>query len=174
MERDLEKFERTLSVWIAALAGYDDQRWLRRPSDGGWNVAQVYAHIIDATNSFGFEKIAKCAERGDGRGRKTVAGRLVFLIGRIPPVRAKVPGDGSYAPREISRDDAGAELHALGARLREVVPVVRTARGVATHPFLGRLTAPEWLCFMEMHLRHHLRQKARLDREMRAQPERRG
>lgn len=164
IERDLERFERTLSVWTDALAVYDDHRWLRRPADGGWNIAQVYAHIIDATNSFGFEKITKCAERDEGRPGKTLAGRLVFLIGRIPPVRAKVPGDGAYAPKEISRDVACAELDALGAKVREIIPAVRTARGVATHPMLGRLTAPEWLRFMEMHLRHHLRQKARLDK----------
>jgi hypothetical protein len=38
-----------------------------------------------------------------------------------------------------------------------------SGRGKAGHPGLGYFSAAEWLQFAEMHLRHHFRQKERLD-----------
>jgi hypothetical protein len=38
-----------------------------------------------------------------------------------------------------------------------------SVQGKAMHPGLHYLSAREWLQFSEMHFRHHLRQKERLD-----------
>jgi len=36
--------------------------------------------------------------------------------------------------------------------------------GKSKHPGLGFFSASEWFQFAEMHLRHHLKQKERIDR----------
>jgi hypothetical protein len=163
LEKGYEKFLATAGIWEKSIEDYDDLSWNAVPSFGGWTLAQVYRHVVDATRTFGFDKIEKCAERSDGRPSRTWPGRLVFLLGSIPPVRARVPGDGTYAPEPISREDARLALADSKRRMVEIMPLVRAARGVATHPALGRLTAEEWYRFLEMHMRHHLRQKKRID-----------
>ena len=162
LEKEYRKFARTADLWISALDNYSDADWNRVPAEGTWTIAQVYAHIVDASRSFGLEKIERCAERSEGKPTRTWIGRFVFLIGAIPPVRAKVPTAG-YVPPSISKDEARSELNAVKEAMQQSIPTVLSARGVATHPFLGKLNAREWFLFSEMHMRHHLRQKKRID-----------
>jgi hypothetical protein len=51
-----------------------------------------------------------------------------------------------------------AEVNGLVSR-----PDFTTAQGRAGHPGFGRLSAPEWVQLADMHLRHHVRQKRRID-----------
>lgn len=169
-EKELRRFDSTLEVWLAALDSYDDAAWRRAPADDVWSIGQVYAHLVDAGTSFGIDKIEKCFERRGEKSKKTFAGYLVFLIGRIPPVRVKAPFKG-YAPQLREKSEARAALLEVKRRLHEVAPRIADAGGTAGHPFLGKLNAREWLIFSEMHLRHHLRQKKRIDALLAQSPE---
>lgn len=163
VEAELAKFDAVCDRWIAALDGYDDASWRRVPAAGVWSMSQVYAHIIEV-GSFGVEKVAKCGERAPAKSQKTLAGHLVYWFGSLPPLRIKAPAGVNSAPAEPeSKASAREALLAIRSRMHALAPTVHAARGVATHPILGKLTATEWFRFMEMHLRHHLRQKERID-----------
>jgi hypothetical protein len=41
--------------------------------------------------------------------------------------------------------------------------ILHPSTGKSRHPGLGYFNAGEWLRFIEMHMRHHLRQKERID-----------
>ena len=44
-----------------------------------------------------------------------------------------------------------------------ILMTARKYKGKTKHPGLGYFSAEEWLQFAEMHFRHHLRQKKRID-----------
>lgn len=93
-------------------------------------------------------------------------GKITFALGSFLPARIKVPPSDAYTPKQ----PAGIqEMKAGLAHLLEAVRETgRALEGAAEaqltrHPALGALNAREWFQLIEMHFRHHLRQKRRLD-----------
>jgi hypothetical protein len=163
IERELSRFDATCDRWVAGLDEYEEASWRKAPAPGVWSMSQVYTHILEV-GALALDRIRVCHERAEGRPKKTLAGKLVYLIGGLPPIRVKAPKSVNNAPAHPeSKDVVRDALLSFKARMKELAPTVTSARGVATHPIMGKLTAPEWFIFMEMHLRHHLRQKKRID-----------
>jgi hypothetical protein len=164
VDSSLQKFNRTCDLWLAELKAYDEEGFRRAPSSGGWTIGQVYAHIVDAGELFGIEKIETCFARPASASRLNWKGRLVFMLGGFPAIRATVPGDGSYAPQQPESMTAARErLSALKVKMSAIVSQVVDAKGTSRHPVFGTLDARQWFTLVEMHMRHHLRQKKRID-----------
>lgn len=164
LESDLARFERVCGTWIRALDDYEEIEWRRPPAPGTWSISQVYAHILEVA-TLSLSQLEKCIEREYGKPRKTLAGHLVFLLGGLPPMRIRAPKTLSSAPSQPeSKETVRGGLTEAIERMRRLIAAVPSARGVSTHPILGKLTAREWFAFMAMHMQHHLRQKKRIDR----------
>jgi len=160
---------RACADWREALEKTTDARLIAPTESGQWTLGQVYAHIIDATELMVVPQIEKCMSpdwRSTSKG-KTLAGFGVFALGSIPPIRIRFRPSPDYAPKQpesreairVALDRMEARLLDLSARLVDI-PADRRAR----HPLLGMLNAAEWLEFAQMHLRHHHRQRRRLER----------
>lgn len=163
VQAELETFEAICDRWIAALDEYDEAKWRRSPAPGVWSMSQVHSHILDVAG-LALGQLRKCQERTETKARKTLAGHLVYLLGGLPPIRVKAPAAINNAPPEPESKVAVRDaLLSVKSQMHELAPHVHAARGAAKHPILGKLTAAEWFRFMEMHMRHHLRQKKRID-----------
>ncbi|WP_017813424.1 DinB family protein [Paenibacillus shenyangensis] len=95
---------------------------------------------------------------------KTASGESIFADGSFPPVRVKVPGvPDPVQPESLEQLFSGLEQ--VRIRARELAPQAVSVPAIYTekHPRFGDLTASEWLILIEMHYRHHLHQKRRLD-----------
>lgn len=167
IDRSLARFERTLERWEQALASLDDAAFTRLPADGGWSVGQVCDHVAGAGQLI-LDQVQRCADgEAEVRGFQ-LKGALVALLGSIPPVRVKVPDvpllETVARPANLARDAALGRLRALASRTRSMAEPARGAspRQRTRHPLAGYLNAGQWFQFNEMHLRHHLRQLARL------------
>jgi hypothetical protein len=103
------------------------------------------------------------ADSADG---KTEQGRAVFALGSFPPIRISVPPSETYTPKQPeSKQQLLDGLQQVVRRMRELEPTLEATpkRSKVPHPSLGALNAVEWFQLVEMHFRHHLRQKERLD-----------
>jgi hypothetical protein len=66
-------------------------------------------------------------------------------------------------PQPESIDQLNLDMRQLKTDAFVLWQKTADARGKSKHPGLGYFTAQEWFQYVEMHMRHHLRQKARLD-----------
>jgi hypothetical protein len=123
---------------------------------------------VGGTNRYHLKQITLCL-KGEGQemsGGKKLPGKICFFIGSFLPVRIKVPSSEAYTPKQpLSLGEMRDGLKNLILKLRDTEAQLAHAReNIKTaHPAFGLLNAREWFQLIEMHFRHHLRQKARLD-----------
>jgi hypothetical protein len=166
------KFERMADTWIIALDNYTIEELLRVPADGGWSMGQVYIHIATANKYFLGKNAEKCANGEDvivdGKG-KTNTGRLVFFLENFPPVKVKMPKKETGGVEPIQPESKEQILRKLIENkefFKSIEERVEAAPKNARkkYPILGYLNASEWYSIGTFHMRHHLRQKKRLDK----------
>jgi hypothetical protein len=163
------QFEKTARFWLVSLNAYTEEQFARQPGETQWSIGQVYYHLIVGTEKFHLRAIRKCLEhRGEiVEGGKTLPGKIVFLLGSFLPVKIHVPPSDDYTPKQPqSRAEMQEGLRKLIETMRGLAPQIDHASPVqkSKHPALGMLNADEWYRLIEIHFRHHLRQKKRLDK----------
>lgn len=127
----------------------------------------MYEHLLKIAHEMQLKAIETCGSDAElTAGEKTFPGKIVFLIGRMPPVKIRLPQRPGKTPAtQPDLQQIKLQLMALIPRVKEVekrLDAIPVSRKVA-HPALGYLNAKEWFAFIEMHFRHHLRQKKRID-----------
>jgi hypothetical protein len=78
-----------------------------------------------------------------------------------------VPASQQYTPPQPKSREAVRESYAnLQTAMSETATAIEnaTVKGKSEHPAFGFVSAAEWFQMIEMHFRHHLRQKGRLDK----------
>jgi uncharacterized damage-inducible protein DinB len=164
--------ERRAALEEVALAlPYD--RWIQRPAEDSWSVAQVFDHLQLSESSVArllAKRIARAKEAGLGPERSTdsVMHSLEFF-----PV---VNGPKRQAPEfTVPRADArGAEVHdALRRSRADLHAALRDGDGLAlgdvmaTHPALGAINVYQWVLFVGQHEERHTGQVAEIVRRLR-------
>jgi len=181
----LHKFEETVSVYIRELDGSSLEQLLWKPAEDAWSLGQMYMHLIRSAQFMQLRNAALCLEpdgspevsRGAG---KTRPGEDLFKAGSFPPDRIQVPPSPQYTPPQPeSKEQLIEGLRDTVCRMVEIEPMIASefdtvtqvrlepgkeiVRNTVLHPRLGGLNALEWFRLIEMHYRHHLLQKMRLD-----------
>jgi hypothetical protein len=162
-----EAFQTVASQWLRELAIYSDEQFSRKPAPDEWSIGQVYEHLTAGAFRFHFRHIDNCSKgKGEG-GSKTFPGKLVMLLGSFPKRRIKVPASPEYTPKQpASVASARENLEKLMDEMKLLRPKIESASqsSKSRHPMLGAMNAREWYQMIEMHFRHHLQQKERLDK----------
>ncbi|MGO1060110.1 DinB family protein [Planococcus sp. FY231025] len=148
------------------LCRYSDEHLKTIPSPGVWSVGQMYDHLIVVAHEY-LDNLETCARSAEDQPLgKTEYGERLFKDGGFPPVKIRLPDELNAPP-----DNSGSRAD-LNARMEELIR--RMARWETEldaidphtkvrHGGFGWLNAEEWLKLVEMHFRHHLRQKNELD-----------
>lgn len=171
----LEQFETTAGIYLQELKQYSLEQLTRKPAEDEWSLGQMYMHLVGAALFMQLRNAEACREQETAApsSGKTDAGMEIFALGSFPPVRIRVPDSPQYTPQQpASLEQIEQGLHAVIARMREMEPTLASipADRTAPHPRLGSLNALEWFALVEMHYRHHLLQKERLDAFLRDTP----
>lgn len=170
----LVRFDEISKHYVQELDKYSLTELCRKPSENEWSLGQMYLHLPHSTLNLQLSLAEQCMALGGGSeegGGKTEAGHAVFEQGSFPPVRIQVPADLQYTPPQpeskeqlvAKLEEARRRMHEIGASLQGIDP--ERLQRKATHPAVafGALNAVEWFTMVEMHYRHHLLQKERLD-----------
>lgn len=161
-------YEDTANFFIKEARKYGDD-FLKKPNDEAWSLAQMYSHIALVTDKC-LDNIDLC-KNGEGKQQKFALGPAIFsLMGSFPPFKMhihKIPNEVAaiYNPQAISIDDAITSLENSIKRMKQYIPIVNAIpkNQRAKHWAGGWFTALQWYQSAEMHIRHHLRQKKRID-----------
>lgn len=148
------------------LTGLDEQEFQRCPAEGTWSYSEVYSHVL-YVNKASIMAIERCIHKNkNSSGRLSWKAWLVFFSGRLPPWKMKAPENVAAMVSKISLEEARNELIKIQERLPGLLPDLQKASGNAKvyHAVLGKLNARQWLRFIEIHSRHHLRQLRRIQK----------
>lgn len=139
----------------------------RQPVPGEWSYAEVYSHIYTANHAC-FMALENCIKgKAEVTSLKaTLPGRIILFIGLFPPVKIKAPARIAAMVQKIDREDALRQLQQMREMLQKVLPGIPAAapNQKASHPRMGYFDARQWLRFIEIHTRHHLKQLQRIEK----------
>ena len=160
-----EDFNRTIDSWIKELEHYSFDQLCMQPAPGSWSLGQVYMHLIDATTYF-ISEANTCLTTNEHATEDTLpAAKTIFAKNSLPDRIIEGPPSNALTPQPESKEQImigllqlKEEIKHAGARISE-----STFKGKTKHVGLQYFNAREWLQFAEMHFRHHLRQKQRID-----------
>ncbi|MED1664818.1 DinB family protein [Brevibacillus laterosporus] len=165
----LQRFEELTKTYLDELEKMDLQELTQKPADDEWSLGQMYLHLIHSALTMQLQNIKVCHEQQEGAvlvsGEKTEAGIQVFAQGSFPPIKIHVPPTKQYTPPQpTTKEELVLGLKNVLDRMRKWGEVIEEIPShlKMLHPALGALNAQEWYALVEMHYRHHLLQKERL------------
>lgn len=161
----MQLFDHTIDYWIDALDQYNYLQLIAKPSVDSWSLGQLYLHLINDTG-FYIEQIRICLQTNENNSEQMMPfAKSIFLENSFPdkaiqgaPSNATIPQPENNRQLILSLQKLKDEMRIL----KEQIAITPFA-GKTKHPGLGYFSAGEWYQFAEMHFRHHLRQKKRLD-----------
>ena len=166
-----KKFEYEALDWIKSLENYNEGPFKRKPSETEWCMGELYNHLIISGLHFHIKNARACIEKtnGDNKGSKTFKGIILFLIGGFPSVKIKSELNDKFPPEipeKISevKDKLYKLLKEMELLNRELILLSKEdLKYKVKHPVNGFLNAIEWYKQVEMHFRHHQKQKERIE-----------
>ena len=159
-----------------AFGAIPEDAWELPLGDGKWSPAEIAQHLTVLYAPLLSELSGVPCIGMRFPAWKRFAARKIFL-GRILrgdwyPQGIKSPPEARPAPPLPSRSDAPRRLReAAEAFVQAICAAHSRAGGCITHPYLGKLTAPDALRFFAMHARHHREQLVRRMARRQAGPE---
>ena len=160
---------------LQSFAGVPGDRLSRRPSAGGWSVAEILDHLGIVESG-----IARLITKRAGRAREAGLGderSTESVLGSFDPHRAKLDNAAMQAPETV-QPRANADIDEALAGLKSSREALRAAAQAAsglslgeikhTHPILGELDLYQWLIFVGQHEGRHRKQ---IERTLNSIPE---
>lgn len=143
---------------------------LRYVSEQGvWSLGQMYDHMILTALDY-LDQVQRCASESEEQHQgKTEVGNQLFNAGSFPPIKIKLPDGPENAPSNSETvDDLMCGLDMVLKRMFEWEGKVNTINpnNKVRHDGFGWLNAREWFDLVDMHFRHHLRQKVELEQKL--------
>lgn len=160
-----------LTIFKNELSRYTSEQLYHVPKEGIWSIGQMYDHIILVAHEY-LNNVEICATAHEARSLgKTPKGEQLFKDGGFPPIKIRLPDDMNAPPNnsdskeklERRMEEVIERLEHWGARLLSIDP-----KHKVEHGRFGWLNATEWYELVEMHTRHHLRQKVELESYLKA------
>jgi len=155
------QFNKTITAWIDALEDYNLEQLHQLPYPNSWSLGQVYRHIIDDTSWF-VEQMRAALQSNEHHDKDMHDdAKIIFRNNSFPDIQIDGPATNTFIPQPESKEE-------LQHRLQSIKDDVNLldfthSHGKTQHSGLQFFNALEWLQFAEMHMRHHFRQKQRID-----------
>lgn len=124
----------------------------------------MYVHIIDETKYYIKQTDICLHTAANSDVEMTDRAKATFAANELPDVLINGPATGKDIPQPQSAEALAKELLYIKQKINQLFNNRDEDKGGKTkHPGLGFFSALNWLQFADMHMRHHLRQKKRID-----------
>ncbi len=161
----VKQFNETIEKWISCLDNYSLEMLCQKPKIDSWSLGQVYIHIIDDTKYF-IEQI-KTALINNANMEKPMheEAKAMFENNAFPDILLKGPSANTNLRQPQNKDELLQDLELIKEEVNKLSFTLdfEKSYGKTEHPGFQFFNASEWLAFAEMHMRHHFRQKKRID-----------
>ncbi len=161
----IENFNHTINLWQSELERYSFTELCSKPSADGWSLGQLCKHLINDAN-FYLEQIEICIRSNDHENEEaSPAGKEMLANNEFPNQIIEGDPANGFIRQPESKEKLLQDLVLLKEQMNKVASKITETsfHGKSKHPGLNYFSAAEWLQFADMHFRHHLRQKKRID-----------
>jgi hypothetical protein len=162
---------KTVQAYEQLLHQLGPDRFEATPPIGGWSYSEVYCHIFDSS-LLSVMALDNCI-RGNGELKPTaLMVKVILFFGMLPPGKKyKAPPKMASRVKKIGLTAAQQFITDFELQLAQVYPKIKSAnlKIKTKHPVLGYLNAAQWLSFIEIHLKHHLKQLKRIQNSFKQQ-----
>ena len=163
---EIAKFNKTIDIWIEELSRFNIGQLKIKPDEKSWSLGQLYNHLIEETNWYNSQIEVTLGNEQDIDKITSDAAKILFKRGSFENKRFQ--GD-PFISEKVKQPSTAAilklELEQLKKKTNDLwITIINTSKyGKSEHPGLGFLNCYEWIQYSEMHLRHHLKQKKRIE-----------
>ncbi len=160
-----KEFNHTIDIWINELERSTFARICARPFQDSWSLGQVCMHLMEATGHY-LQQARICLSTNDHASEEMSGNaKVMFQNNSFPDELIEGPPSNSATQQPGSKEQLIRFLIDLKKEISDVGILISASafKGKTKHPGLNYFNAHEWMQFAEMHFRHHLRQKKRLD-----------
>lgn len=166
----LQQFNLTIDTWINSLDNYSYETLIKKPIPGSWSMGQVYVHIIEDTPWHVEQMKAALATNADSEKEMHEDAKWMFSNNMFPDMQIEGASTDENVVQPVSKEELLRQLTSIRNEVNDLYRSYDFARskGKTRHPGLLFFSALEWLRFTEMHMRHHFRQKKRIDEKLTA------
>ncbi|MGN6646802.1 MAG: DinB family protein [Cytophaga sp.] len=170
-ENTYKKLLPLAKYWLKELDFYGTNQFKKKVTEKSWTIGQIYDHLLIYSQEVHIKAIQECLAQKDTNSKegKSFKGFFQFLFKGYMPFKYKsnpYKEPGQPLSTEKVKDDFYRFLKLVYKTAKEIDYKKPTAK--VKHPSFGYLSAEEWFALIEMHFRHHLRQKNKLDVEVRS------
>lgn len=161
--------DQAIEIYKDRLQHYSEVQLRHISEEGTWSIGQMYLHLIEVAFEY-LENVEACAEATEEQKLgKTEAGENLFERGGFPPIKIKLPDDPENTPSNSKRKDelmqGLIQVEEKMGEWQEKADVINPNFKVK-HGGFGWLNAREWFDLIDMHFRHHFRQKTELEEKV--------
>jgi hypothetical protein len=155
----------TLDLWLNYLDDYNEKTLITKPSPHIWSIGQVYKHLYSETTYFISQAMICCTTDENKDLHMAPEGESMFANNSFPDEQIIGPPSNDLTPQPSSIQEVSDDFRTLRASVVLLLDKMAhiTYEGKTPHPGLAYFNALEWIQFADMHLRHHLKQKRRID-----------
>ena len=158
--------DQILDTYRDLLDTVTDEQFTETPKDGGWSIAEVYSHVLQATLGASIA-IERCINGTCDTSRKglSLIGRFVLFFRRFPGRVKTLKAEASrMTVAKISKEDARNLIIKCRGRIDTIASRINDETGIhkIKHTRMGMLNGKQWFRFALIHLKHHLKQIDRI------------
>ncbi len=166
----IETYIQSVDKWIDVIEKYSEEEYYWKPDSKQWSISEIVSHLI-ATANICTQKSIDCSNALGGKRKAGIKTKLFSMMDSFPPIRIEIKEipeglESMYNPRELSKEDAKKGLIATIDLMKKAESMLSSAdeNTRIEHWAAGDFNAFQWFKSIEMHIRHHFRQKERIDK----------
>lgn len=161
----IDSFNKTIDEWTNALQRYSWEDLTAKQTPSTWSLGQLYNHLISETKYY-ISRIDFCISSNRYANKEmTAEGQAMFRNNSFPDERLTGPPSNDRIPQPGDKQILTSQFIQLKQDMNDRASIMEKSkfRGKSKHPGLDYFTAAEWIQFADMHMRHHLKQKKRIE-----------
>lgn len=166
----LESYIQNVNKWLIEIDDYNEDQFIWKPKVSVWSIIEIVSHLI-ATANICTQKSIDCSNSLGEKRKAGIKTKLFSMMDSFPPIRIEIKEipeglETMYNPRELSKEDAKKGLIATIDLMKKAESMLSSADENIRiqHWAAGDFNAFQWFKSIEMHIRHHFRQKERIDK----------
>lgn len=167
----IKNFNDTIDIWIEELSRFSIEQLKIKPDDKSWSLGQLYEHLIEETNWYNGQIEKTLGNEKNIEKETSDAAIILFKKGSFENKQFRgdpLISENIQQPTKTST--LKLQLEQLKKNTNDIwTTISNTSKyGKSEHPGIGFLNCFEWIQYSEMHMRHHLKQKKRIEKFLRS------
>lgn len=156
--------------WLKFLEAQNGDLLIYKSDNIEWSISELYDHLLKVANTYQLYHFRRCLQAPLlKKGGKNLLGTIIFDWHYLPFFKLQFetfPSSirGNFAPENKPKELILEEFHEFIRAVKNMKPLLEKSKpdNKQHHPMFGWLNAAEWFYLIEIHFRHHERQKKKL------------